>query len=453
MNALNTPVPATPRFPAPKGATDAATPPDRDWPVRAFVLPGLIALALLCGGLVVWGATVPISGAVIAAGRIAVAGDAVTVAHLDGGRVAMRAVSEHDRVAAGDLLIRLEGDGLIEEAARIARRRSEIAVRMARLEAERDGRDALRPPDTFSGPEAPEQVAMLRGQQDLLAAHRQTLADMDAHLADRTALHARERDALGAQDAALADQIRLVSEERDAQTALMERGLTQTARLSGLNREVARLSAARAAIQAEMARLDGRDADLAQDVIRHRAEARTRAVAELRDLALQAADLAARAAELDGRIARLDIRAPVSGTLHEVERVAAGAVLMPGAPVARIIPGGRMATVQASVAAADIEDVRPGQPAMLRFPTLDPTRSGTVAGHVRAVAPDAHEAAPGVMRYRLEIEMETGAATRLTYLLRPGIPVDAFLRTGDRTLLRYLVQPLERYFGRAFREP
>ncbi|MFO6466128.1 HlyD family type I secretion periplasmic adaptor subunit [Jannaschia sp. KMU-145] len=453
MNALNTPVPASPRPPAPLDAIHTQAPSDRDWPIRAFVLPGLIALAMLCGGLVVWGATVPISGAVIAAGRIAGAGDAVTVAHLDGGRVAMRAVSEHDRILAGDLLIRLEGDGLTEEAARVARRRSEIAARMARLEAERDGRDTLRPPPAFLDPIPPEQVAMLRGQQDLLAAHRQTLADMTAHLADRTALHTRERDALGVQDAALADQIRLVSEERDAQTALMERGLTQTARLSGLNREVARLSAARAAIRAEMARLDGRDADLAQGVTRHRAEARSRAVAELRDLALQADDLAARAAELDARIARLDIRAPVSGTIHEVERVAAGAVLMPGAPVARIVPDGRVATVEASVAAADIEDVRPGQTALLRFPTLDPTRTGTVAGHVRAVAPDAHEAAPGMMRYRLTIKMEAGAATRLEDMLRPGIPVDAFLRTGDRTLLRYLVQPLERYFGRAFREP
>lgn len=417
--------------------------------VRPLLVGGL-AFAVLVGGLGLWSATVPIAGAVVAEGAVAVDGSRRPVQHPDGGTVEAVFVREGDRVEAGAALLRFDGRLLRTERAVVAGQLSEIAARRARLEAERDGRAGPVVPDGLE----PADRALFEGQAQLFAARQAAAEGRTRQLRERIAQIEAEIRGTEARARALAEERALVAEDAAAQERLLARGLTQRARLTALRRDIARIDGDLGELAARIARLRAEIAETRLAIIALADDRREEAVTELRDLALREAELRERLLGIDGTLARLDVRAPVSGIVLGLGVRAAGAVVRPAETMLDLVPEEAGLLVEIRVRGTDRDAIRPGQEARLRFAAFDPRTTPEIPATVLRVSPDALvDEVTGQAYYSAALRPEPGALADLPGDgLVPGMPAEAFVVTGERTALAYLLGPLEAYFARAFRE-
>lgn len=433
----------------------ASTP--RVFSVRGPMIIGLAALILLLGGFGAWAGLVNISGAIVASGRIEVDQNRQVVQHPDGGVVSEILVTEGSTVAADQVLIRLDPDGLQSELAIIEGQLFELMARRGRHEAERDGKaEATFDPLLIAAAASnPDVAQLMQGQTQLLEARATSLASQVEQLSKRSQQIATQIEGIVAQQQALELQLGLIEEELADQQSLLDRGLAQASRVLALQREQARLEGQIGALIAETATAESRITETEIEILRLSDTRREEAIARLRDLQFRELELAEQRRALLQRMERLDIRAPVSGIVYGLQVFARRAVLRPADPVLYIVPQDRPLVIMAQVNPMNIDQVYPGQDVTLRFSALDQRRTPELAGRVVQSSADAFsDSATGATFYRTEIVLAEGEMDRLPEgtTLVPGMPVEAFIRTGDRTTLEYLVKPIADYFSTALRE-
>jgi HlyD family secretion protein len=423
---------------------------------RMPLFVGFLALGLLVGGFGAWAVLTTLSGAVIAQGKVEVEQNRQAIQHPDGGLVAELRVREGDAVAAGDVLLRLDPELLASELAIVEGQLFEIMARRGRLEAERDGRaEVVFDPELVElAATRPEVAEQMDGQVRLHEARRATLAQEVDRLNKRRDQIAMQIEGIRAQRAALSTQLELIAEELADQQTLLERGLAQASRVLALQREQARLEGTLGELVAGEGQAGERITEIEIEVLRLGARTREEAISLLRDLQYRELELAERRRALAARLSRLDVRAPVDGGVFGLSVFGPGAVVRPAEPVMYIVPRDRPLVIAARVHSIDVDQVHPGQQVTLRFPALDMRTMPDVFGEVTRVSGDAFvDERSGIAFYRAEIVMTEAEQAKLGDVpLVPGMPVEAYLRTVERTPLDYLVRPLAIYFNRAFRE-
>ncbi|MBM2575819.1 HlyD family type I secretion periplasmic adaptor subunit [Jannaschia sp. Os4] len=421
---------------------------------------GVLGLVVLLGGFGAWAATSRIAGAIIAPGAVAVESNRQVVQHPDGGLVREILVREGDEVAAGSAMVRLDDTVLATRAEVLRGQLWEVEARAARRAAERDGAadaEAIAFPDDLLAAAAgdPEVAALVQGQRDLLAATADTRARQVEQLRRRQDQIAAQIEGTEAQQAALVRQRDLIESELADQQGLLDRGLTQATRVLALQRQQAGLEGQVGELVAAAARLEGQRTEIDIQILRLDDEVRQGAITELRDLRAQALQLRAELRAAEDALSRLVIAAPVDGVVYDLQVFGAGAVIRPADPVAYLVPQDRPLVIQARIAPTDVDQVFPGQPVTLRLPTFDARTTPELFGSVVRVSPDAFtDQATGATFYAVEVLPDAGELDRLPpeAVLLPGMPVETYLRTTDRTPIAYLVKPLADYFARAFRE-
>jgi HlyD family secretion protein len=414
-------------------------------------------LALLIFGFGGWASFSEISGAVIAPGQIEVDQNRQVVQHPDGGVVAEILAQEGDTVRQGQLLIQLDATRLGSELAIVEGQLFELMARRGRLEAERDDRpepvyDALLLDSAASNGDA---AVLMAGQSQLLAARRASTAQEVAQLAKRRSQIDTQITGISAQSQALGQQLQLIEEELTDQQTLLDRGLAQAGRVLALRREQARLSGQLGELTAQRALAQERATEIDLEVIKLRTQQREEAITRLRDLQFRELELAEQRRALLDRRDRLAIRAPVSGIIYGLQVTTPRSVIRAAEPVMFIIPQDRPLVIAARVDPIHIDKITLGQPVNLRFSALDQRTTPELTGEVAKVSPDAFvDQARGLSYYRAEITLPEAEQAKLpnTIRLLPGMPVEAFIRTGDRTPLAYLTKPLTDYFSKAFRD-
>lgn len=409
---------------------------------------GFAALLALTGGFGSWAIMARIAGAVIAPGQVEVELNRQAVQHAEGGPVAEVAVREGDAVAAGQILIRLDGAGLAADLALVEARLAELGARRARLEAERDDLAGIVIPPGLRG--SPQ----IERQRELHTARRAARAAETGQFHRRRAQIARQIEGMRAQQQALATQLDLLGREAADQRRLRERGLAHESRVLALAREEARLRGASGELAAAEAAAAERMTETDIAILRIATRRREEAAAALDETGAETLALEERRRALAARLARLEIRAPVTGRVFGLSVSGPGAVLRPAEPVLHLVPQDRPLVIVARVAATDADAVRLGQAVTLRFPALDRAAAPMIEGRVARLSADAFADDRGGGRYyRAEIVPAANEEGTLAALaLLPGMPVEAFIRTGERSPLSYLLQPLSAYFARAFRE-
>ena len=439
---------------APRPAANANAAPA--WGASLPLGIGMLALVVLIGGLGAWSVTARIAGAVVTSGMIEVESNRQVIQHPDGGVVGAIHVKEGDVVAAGDVLVELDGTRLRSELAIVEGQLREIAARRARLEAERDTAETMDvgPALRRLAEADPEFAARLEGERRLFEARRTRLAQEVALLGEQNAQISNRIEGLGAQIAALDEQAGLIEDELSDQRRLLEQRLTQASRVSGLQRERAALRGQTARLEAEIAELRGQAAANAIAVLqiasRHQEEAQT----QLRDLEFRQIELTERQLALADTLSRLEIRAPVGGIVYDSKVFALQSVVRAAEPLMYLIPQDRPLVVSARVNAINIDEVHVGQEAVLVFAAFDQSRMPEIRGRVSRISADAIlDEVTRQHYYATEIvPFEAEMAKLEDQKLLPGMPVEAFLRTGERTPLVYLTEPMMRFFNRAFRE-
>lgn len=445
------PPPAPPPPPRPIAAPDA----DR-WPVRGPLWTGIIGILVLFGGFGLWAWQSRIAGAVVAPGQVEVEQQRQVVQHPDGGVVARIAVTEGEAVEAGQILIALDGTLLSTELAIVEGQYFEILARRGRLEAERADAEAPAFPSQLTEAAAtnPELKAVIDGQASLFETRRNTIRQSLEQLQKQSEQVSAQVDGIDAQIKALGRQRELIGEELEDQRSLLSRGLAQSSRVLALEREAVRLDGQLGELQASRAAAETRQTELDIQRLRLGAERREEAETELRDLGYRELELAERRRSLIEQVDRLDIRAPVAGVVYNLQVTTPRSVIRPADPLLFIIPQDRPLVIGARLATINVDEVSIGQPVVLRFSSFSSRTTPEIDGRLERISADAlTDEATRMPYYRAEVTIPPDELDKLGALaLIPGMPVEVYIQTGERSPMAYLVKPLSDYFNRAFRE-
>lgn len=426
-----------------------------DWPVKRPLGLGVLALLVLFGGFGGWAVTAQISGAVIASGLIEVDQNRQVVQHQFGGLVSEILVGEGRSVAKGDVLIRLDASDLQANLSIVEGQLFEALARRARFEAERDGSGTLSFDPLLEDADQAVVAALKAGQINLFDARNESERSRVSQLRQRMAQIALQVEGIAAQQEALQTQIGLIGQELENQQSLLARGLAQASTVLNLQREEARLKGQTGELAASAGQAQERITEIELQILSQTSTRREEAIAQLRDLQAQEFELRERRSALVRQLERLDVRAPVGGVVYGMTVFGAGAVIRPADPVLYIIPQDRPLVIAAQVAPTDIDVITLGQDVALRFSALDQRTTPELYGTVALVSADSFtDDRTSASFYRAEIELNAGELARLPEgsTLIPGMPVEAFIRTADRTPANYLIRPLWDYIARTFRD-
>lgn len=419
--------------------------------------PRMLAATLLIAALLLgcgtWAATASLSGAVIAQGTVVVDRHAKKVQHRDGGIVAAINVQNGQRVAAGDTLIRLDDTQTRAELAIVRSQMVELSGRKVRLLAERDGLEQIAFAQDFAttgGEAAHVQTGETRLFNENLAtrkSQKEQLGLRIEQLGEETSGLTRQRDAKG-------NELRLIRKELQQVADLQKKALTPISRVYAMEREATRLDGEHGALISQIARVAGQVAELKLQVLSIDQTARAEAQRELRTIEARIAELFEREGAASDRLARMELKAPQGGIIHELAVNTVGGVITSAEPVMLIVPENEALNVEARMSPLDIDQLAVGQAARLRFSAFNSRTTDEVGGHIVHVAADiTSDPRSGQTFYSTRIEMDAAARSRLGVLkLVPGMPVEVFVATAERTALDYLAKPFLDQLARAFKE-
>ena len=435
----------------------AQQPQASKWTAKRHLFLGTVTVCFLVVGLGGWSAVANIAGAIIAPGMIEVESNRQVVQHAEGGVVGQILVDEGDHVDAGDVLVRLDGTMQLSELAIIEGQLFEILARRGRLEAERDGVDDIVFPIELEQISARTNIdieALKAGQVRLFNARRESAAQEIGQLRERRIQIENQIEGSAAQLEALDRQLALISEELADQQSLLERGLAQATRVLSLQREEARLLGQVGELKAAIAESRGRIAETEIQIVQLGSNVREEAITTLRDLQYNEIELKERRLSTLETLSRLEVTAPVAGTIYGKTVHALRAVVRAADPLMYVVPEDSPLVITSRIEPIHIDQVRVGQDAKLVFSAFDTRTTPELDGVVTQVSADAFiDETTGASYYEAEILPKDGEMAKLGEREPlPGMPVESFIRTNDRTPIAYLTKPLTDYFNRAFRE-
>ncbi|MCR9126380.1 MAG: HlyD family type I secretion periplasmic adaptor subunit [Rhodobacteraceae bacterium] len=427
------------------------------WSARWPVMVGMIAVLILVGGFGTWAVVTNIAGAIIASGQIEVDKNRQVVQHLDGGVVAEILVDEGDTVERGQVLMRLERSQLESQLAIVEGQLFELMARRGRLEAERDETNVIvfEPELIEVGQSEPDVQDLIDGQSRLFAARAESVAREIEQLGKRRGQIENQIEGIRAQQASNARQLELIQVELNNQQSLLDRGLAQAGTVLNLERQMASLQGELGELRASEAQAEGRVTEIDIEILKLGSAQREEAITRLRDLRYRELEFLEQRRALRLQLERLDITAPVSGIVYGLQVHTPRSVIRPADPVLFIIPQDRPLIITARVETIHVDQIYALQSVTLRFSALDQRTTPELFGHVVQVSADAfQDETTGMSYYRTEIVLDEDEMNRLPEgtVLVPGMPVEAFIRTADRSPIAYLVKPLTDYFTKAFRE-
>lgn len=415
---------------------------------------GAISALLLVGGLGFWAATSSLSGAVVAPGHLVVDSNVKSVQHPQGGVVGALNVRNDSVVRAGDVLVRLDDTVAKANLAIVDNGLAELAARRARLIAEREGAAAVQyPPELLERRGEPEVAQLIEGEDRLFALRRQARAGQVSQLRERIEQFRQEIAGIEAQQESKRKEIKLIDVELKGVEELWKQRLVSVSRLADRQRAQAQLNGEDGALTAATAQTRGRINETELAIIQIDQDMRSEVAGELREIDAKAAELRERQAAAQLSLKQIDIRAPQSGRVHQLAVHTIGGVIAPGEAIMQIVPTSDSLVVEARVAPQDIDQVRVGQPTLLRLSAFSQQNTPEVEGTVERISPDLIEdAKTGISYYTVRIVLSAESIEKAGALeLKPGMPAEAFLKTGDRTVISYLLKPLADQASRAFR--
>ncbi len=412
----------------------------------------------LCGLLVFvtgWFAWMQISGAVIASGTVVVESNVKTVKHKEGGIVADILVQDGDRVAAGDLLLRLDDTVTRANLAVVEAQLNELLATEARLLAERDGLPAiLFPADLTERREETSIAAVLDGQRRLMTARRAALNGRMDQLEEQIRQLQSEAEGLRVQTEAKRQEMALIAVELKGLESLLDDHLVSANRVYAVRRDRSRLNGERGALVAETARTGLEISERRVQILQLQEDSRAEILQQLHDARSEIARLKEQKVTAEDQLVRMEIRAPRAGQVHQLGVHTRGGVISPAETVLLIVPHEDVLLIEAQVAPTDIDELYAGQLATIRLPSLNQRTTPELIAQVLTVSAEtSRDELTGQTFYTARLQLTDGEREKLgSAALLPGMPVEAMIRTGDRTMLSYLVKPIRDQIAHALRE-
>jgi HlyD family secretion protein len=433
----------------------AATNLDVRKSIRLHLIIGLSVVGLLAGGLGGWASTQQISGALIAPGQIVVESNVKKVQHPTGGVVGEVRAHDGDLVKAGDILVRLDDTVTKASLAIVTKNLDAAYARAARLEAEQRGIDHINfPMQVLDRTNDPDVNNLMRSEMKLFDVRVNGRAGQKAQLRERVTQLNEEIAGLTAQEKAKDQEIALVEKELEGVRQLYEQHLVQISRLTTLERDTARLNGERAQYVASRAQAKGKISETELQIIQVDKDMVSEVSKDLRETNDKIGEFVERKVTAEDQLRRVDIRAPQNGMVLQSTVHTVGGVITAGDAIMLIVPQSDDLQVEAKVNPQDIDKLQVGQKTLLRLSALNQRTTPELNGVVSRVSPDVTtDQRTGQSYYTIRVTMPSEEIARLGEAkLIPGMPVEAFVQTGDRTMMSYLMKPLHDQLMRAFRE-
>jgi len=392
---------------------------------------------------------------VIAPGTLVVDSHVKNVQHATGGIIAEIDARDGDRVKAGDFLLRLDRTVPAANLAVVSKALDQLMARKARLDAERRGDNAIVFPSELLGRIAdPEVAEAVEGEKQHFETRRTSRAGQKSQLGERIAQLEKEISGDVAQADAKSKEIALEQRELVSVRALWAKKLISIDRLTSTEREATRLDGERGQLVAAQAQAQGKIAETRLQIIQIDLDHSTEVNSDLRDIDGKMGELLERKVAAEDQLKRVDIRAPQDGVVQQSLAYTIGGVVTPGQTIMQVVPDTDSLAVEAKIAPSDIDKLWVGQQASLRFSAFNTRTTPQIEGVVERTSPDiTTDQRTGLSYYTVRIRTTTAEVARLGEVkLVPGMPVESFIKTEDRSVMSYLVKPLRDQITRAFRQ-
>ncbi|MCY1272132.1 Type I secretion system membrane fusion protein PrsE [compost metagenome] len=397
------------------------------------------------GGFLLWAALAPLDKGVPVSGSVVVAGSRQAVQHPGGGVVERLLVRDGDRVQAGQVLVQVDATQARAQRESLWAQYLGARAAQARLIAERDDVEGIDyPADLLAARDDPRVTATLELQRQLLASRRQSLRMELAGMVESIAGLQAVLHGLQSSRASKEQQRDALGEQLHGLRELARNGYIARNRQLESERLYAQLDGAISEDIGNSGRLQKQIAELklrsAQRQEEYRKEVREQLAAEQ----TKAEDLVNRLKGAEFELANTQVRAPASGTVVGSRVFTEGGVIGPGEQLMEIVPEDAPLLVDAQVPVELIDKVHPGLDVELLFVAFNQSLTPRVEGKVMLVSADRLvDEKTGLPYYTLRVRVSEQGMRELAGLqIRPGMPVEAFVRTGERSLLNYLFKPL-----------
>ncbi|MGL4263014.1 MAG: HlyD family type I secretion periplasmic adaptor subunit [Afipia sp.] len=423
--------------------------------IRFHLIVGLVVVTLLTCGIGGWASTAQISGALIAPGSIVVDSNVKKVQHPTGGVVGEVRARDGDRVKAGDVVVRLDDTVTKASLAIVTKGLDGLLARRARLLAEQDGAERITfPPELMDSFANPDVRALIGNEVKLFQVRSSGRVNQKAQLKERIAQLKEEIGGLEAQENAKSREIELIQKELIGVRDLFAKNLVQISRLTVLERDAARLDGDRAQFIAQKAQAKGKITEIELQIIQIDKDLSSEVSKEMREINDKIGEFVERKVTAEDQLRRIDIRAPQDGMVLQSTVHTVGGVITAGDAIMLIVPESDNLSVEAKVNPQDIDQLRIGQKTLLRLSAFNQRTTPELNGTVSRISPDTTtDQRTGQSYYTIRVSMPPEEVAKLGDVkLIPGMPVEAFVQTGERTMISYLAKPLSDQLMRAFRE-
>lgn len=410
------------------------------------------ALVVFFGG---WSIYAPLSSAALAVGVVSPDGNRKTVAHLEGGIVRSIDVEEGDHVEQGDALVVLEDIEARSNYEALQERWFHLLAMRARLVAQQSGSKSITfPGELTSRADEANVTKAMHTQNELLKNQLTTMASREKILNQRV-LQLEEQN-LGLQDVTVAQdqQIALIGQEIDGVQQLFDQGLAEISRLLALERARADLEGERAANRARIAENGQRIGETRMQLLAMKEQRIEAASDELAEIERHLAEIRSQMPTREDRLKRTVVRAPVTGTVLNVQTTTTSGVIRPGEPILEIVPKEAKLIIDAKVSPNDIDKVSAGMEARVVLTAYRQRNLPLIHGVLRTVSADRLvEDRTGQPYFLAKVEVLPEDLDRLEDVrLMPGMHAEIMILNGKQTLLQYLLDPILQSVNRSFRE-
>lgn len=414
---------------------------------------GYLIVFLMFGVFGAWATFAPLDSAALAPGVVTVKSYRKTVQHLEGGIVKELLARDGDKVKAGDPLIVLD-DSQVRAEYGMTRSQLVAAQAMeARLVAERDGLETVDYSRMIETDSARAREAQL-GETQVFNARRGSRLGEVAVLQKRVGQLNEQISGLNSMIATKRNLAGSYQEEIGELSDLLAEGFVDKQRLLDQQRKLDMLRAEIADHQSEITKTRLQISETELQIVQLNKDFSSEVVAAFAEVQTKVFDLRERMAALEDRLSRIVIRAPEDGMIIGMTVHTVGGVISPGTPLLDIVPAMSDLIVEAQVSPIDIDRVRVGKPADIRFSAFNSSTTPVIKGEVAHVSADRLVNEDTGMPYYLArvVLTEEGSQALGSLQLQPGMPAEVLITTGARTMLQYLLQPATDAFARSLIE-
>jgi protease secretion system membrane fusion protein len=403
----------------------------------------------------VWAVMAPLGEGIPSPGVVVVESHRKMITHLTGGTVTKVSVRENQTVKENDVLLELDPTRALSARDTALHEYIAASARLSRLTAEQTGGTRLEFPDEIKGYAAQlGREDLLRAQELLFKARQDTfrseLAILEENLAGSRIQTTGARNQLYARR----QQVDSLSREIESTRQLVEAGYTPRNRLLEQERQLAELGSVTSELEARIAREGSSGAEIRLRLLQRRQEFLKDVETQTTETRREVANLNERLKDAEMELDRMTVRAPTTGQIVGMQAQAPGVVLTPGSKLMEIVPAGEKLLIDVQVPITAASRVKQGLETDIRITSFPDTPALVIEGRVHSVSSDRFEPSGLPPYYLARVEVTPEGTEKLQgRQLRPGMSVEVVIKTGERSFMRYLLDPITRRLFDTFKEP